>query len=161
MRLSSDQQNRLAGLLAAELSETSRLQEILLREFNILGGNDPEQIGAISKEKLAQMQRMAQQLTARDDFLRELGLPKGKEGTDLLLQGLPRESELLERWAELLDIGKQLKQQNEINGNIVAVSQRQARQALDIISGKTGTPQTYGRGGETRSTTQQNSLAKA
>jgi flagella synthesis protein FlgN len=161
MRLSSDQKNRLAALLAAELSETSRLQEILQREFKILGGNDPEQIGAISKEKLAQMQRTAHQLTERDDFLKELGLPIGKEGTDLLLQGLPRENGLVARWGKLQDLGKQLKTQNEINGNIVAVSQRQARQALDILSGKTGTPQTYGREGETRSTTQHNSLAKA
>jgi flagella synthesis protein FlgN len=161
MRLSSDQQNRLAAMLMAELSESSQLQEILQREFDILGGDDPERIGAISKEKLAQMQRVAEQLTVRDRFLTELGLPKGKEGTDLLLRGLPQESELAGRWTKLQELGEQMKKQNEINGNIVAVSQRQARQALDILAGKTESPQTYGREGETRSTAQQNSLAKA
>jgi flagella synthesis protein FlgN len=161
MRLSSDQRNRLAAMLAAELSESSRLQEILQREFDILGKDDPDKIGAISKEKLAQMQQLAQRLTERDAFLNELGLPNGKQGTDLLLQGLPQQSELASRWAQLQDLGEQLKKQNEINGNIVAVSQRQVRQALDVLSGKTGAPQTYSREGETRSTAQQNSLAKA
>jgi flagella synthesis protein FlgN len=161
MRLSSDQKTRLSALLAAELSETTRLCEILQREFDILGGDDPERIGAVSKEKLAQMQRLAECLTQRDRFLTELGLPKGKEGTDRLLRGLPQESELAARWAELQELGGQMKKQNEVNGNIVAVSQRQVRQALDILSGKTDSPQTYGREGETRSTAQQNSLAKA
>jgi flagella synthesis protein FlgN len=161
MRLSSDQQNSLAGLLAAELSESSKLLEILQRESDILGGNDPESIKAVSKEKLAQMQRLSQQLTQRDRFLTELGLPKGKEGTDRLLRSLPQESELADRWTKLQDLGEQMKKQNEINGNIVAVSQRQVRQALDVLSGKTGAPQTYGREGETRSTANQNTLAKA
>lgn len=161
MRLSSDQQDTLAGLLAEELSEASRLQDILQREFTALGGDDPEQIGAISKEKLAQMQRLAQQLSKRDSFLKEIGLPNGTEGTDRLLRGLPPDGKLAKQWAELRKSGEQLKKQNEINGNIVTVSQRQVRQALDVLSGKTGSPQTYGREGETRSTAQQNSLAKA
>lgn len=161
MRLSSDQKNLLAQLLATEIAEANRLQEIMEREFDILGEDDPEQIGAISKEKLAQMQRLAQQLSLRDRFLDNIGLPGGKEGTDLLLQGFPRDSKLVEHWKELQDLGEQLKKRNEVNGNIVAISQRHVRQTLDILNGKTEAPQTYSREGDTRSTAQQNSLAKA
>ncbi len=161
MRLSNDQKETLARLLTTELAEATRLLEILQREVDILGRKEPDPLEAVSKEKLSQMQRLARQLVERDRFLTGIGLPKGKTGTDLLLQGMPREHELVARWSELLRLGDQLKKQNEINGNIVAVSQRHIRQALDILSGKTGTPQLYGREGETHSAAQRNSLAKA
>jgi flagellar biosynthesis/type III secretory pathway chaperone len=161
MRISTEQKQKLIDLIKAELVMATALQEILQREFDILSGDSPEQIEAISKEKLAQMQQLTQQLAKRDQLLTILRLPPGKAGTDMLMRQLPKGHELFSHWEQLQRLSAELQQQNTINGGIVAAGQRRAKQALDILRGKHNIPETYGPGGESRTDATPSSLAKA
>ncbi len=161
MRTSTEQQQKLAGLIKTELGMASNLQEILQREFDILSGGSPEQIEAISREKLAQMQQLTQQLAIRDQLLTVLRLPPGNEGTNKLIRQLPQEHELHTLWEQLQQLSTELQRQNTINGGIVAIGQRHTRQALDMLQGKNSVPETYGPGGESRTDAIPQSLAKA
>jgi flagella synthesis protein FlgN len=161
MRISTEQKEKLTALIQDELVMATDLQEILQREFDILSGDTPEQIEAISKEKLAQMQKLTQQLAKRDQLLTILRLPPGKEGTEIMLRQLSPEHKLLSHWEQLQQLSAKLQQQNTINGGIVAAGQRRAKQALDILRGKHDIPETYGPGGESRTDATPSSLAKA
>jgi flagella synthesis protein FlgN len=161
MRISTEQKQKLSDLIQTELVMATKLQEILQREFDILSGDIPEKIEAISKEKLAQMQQLAQQLAKRDELLTILRLPSGKEGTDMMVQQLPPGHELTSNWGQLQQLSGELQHQNTINGDIVAIGQRRAKQALDILRGKNNIPETYGPGGESRTDATPNTIAKA
>jgi flagella synthesis protein FlgN len=151
----------MVDLIQTELVLATNLQEILQREFDILSGDSPTKIEAISREKLKQMQQLTQQLTKRDQLLTTLRLPPGKEGTDILIRQLPQGHELFNYWERLQELSSELQQQNTINGGIVAVGQRRAKQALDILRGKHNIPETYGPEGESRTDATPSSLAKA
>ncbi len=161
MRISTEQKQKLIDLIQTELVLATKLQEILQREFDILSGDSPEQIEAISREKLAQMQQLTQQLAKRDQLLTILRLPPGKAGTDIMMRQLPPGHELLANWEQLQELSAKLQRQNTINGGIVAIGQRRAKQALDLLRGKHGMTETYGPGGESRTDAIPSSLAKA
>jgi flagella synthesis protein FlgN len=161
MRISTEQKQQLTDLIQTELVMATKLQEILQQEFDILSGDNPEKIEAISKDKLAQMQQLSQQLAKRDQLLTILHLPPGKEGTDMMVRQLPQGHELTGNWGQLQQLSGELQQQNTINGDIIAIGQRRAKQALDILRGKNNIPETYGPGGESRTDATPSSLAKA
>lgn len=161
MKLSTDQQQTLFDLLKLELTQAEQLQQTLEHEFQALGAKDPDLIHEISRNKLAQMRQLEQQLEKRGRFFGTLGINPEKEGVDLMLRDLPKEHPLATVWRGLLEAGNKLQRQNEINGSLVAQAQRHTKKALDILCGRIDLPSTYGPEGESRSDTTPNSLAKA
>jgi len=161
MSFSPDQYQTLSRLIKDELGLAQRMLEIMESEFTALRGDDPSAINSNSKEKLAHMQLMEQQLGRRNQFLNELGLPSDKPGTDIATGKAQQHGDLRSLWDELQSLATKLQKQNEINGAIVAFSQRHIRQALDILSGKENLSNTYSQKGETSFGKSSNVLAKA
>jgi flagellar biosynthesis/type III secretory pathway chaperone len=161
MKLSPEQQHQLIDLLRLELTQADQLQQILEREFQALGAKDPDLINEISRNKLAQMRQLEQQLQQRGRFLATLGIQPSKEGVDRLIHDLPGGDPLAGLWRRLLETGTRLQRQNEINGSLVTQAQRHTKRALDILCGRLDLPSTYGPEGEARTGITPNSLAKA
>jgi len=154
------QQQQLSQLLAAELKESYQLLGILTEEHQALSSSDPDLITAISTKKLDAMKRMEQHHTMRTQFLASIGLSSSSEEMEAFIKHLPKESLIVTQWQELQDLARKLHHQNEINGGIIALTQRHITLALDILSGKAHTTSTYGRSGQTNSEATPQHLAK-
>lgn len=156
-----DQQQQLSRLLAAELEESRHLLEILIEEHQSLGHADPDQITAISTRKRDCLKKVERHYNDREQFLTRLGISSGTAGMESLVRSLPRETTIAKQWRELQSLAKDLKRQNDINGGIVALTQRHITLALDILSGRANTTPTYGPSGQTNHGNASQRLAKA
>ena len=158
MASSSQQQDQLTHLLNAELATARQLEPVLEKEHDALSRGDAEAILALSEEKRLIMEGMQKQLAMRNRFLQSLGLPPGREGTEMLAD--KGNAQLTTAWKNLHGLVERLNQQNTINGGIVILSHRFTRQAIDLLSGKRPDSDTYGPSGEQRSGATSISLAK-
>lgn len=156
------QQQSLSGLLAAELEDTRRLLEILIKEQKTLGSADPDKITVISAEKITHLKKIEKHNANRERFLTSQGLSSGITGMETVAQSLPNGALIAKQWQELQSLAGKLKRQNDINGGIVALTQRHITLALDILTGRANTSPTYGPGGQTnRDGNKSQRLAKA
>ncbi|MCP4995489.1 MAG: flagellar protein FlgN [Gammaproteobacteria bacterium] len=154
-------QNQLAALISQELASARELQLLLEQEQTALKGPDHEAIEVLSSSKKILIETMQNQLQNRGNFLSQLSLPPGNKGTNLFIQKLSGSTNLNLQWEELQQTATKLKALNEVNGHIIAQSQRQTRQALDILTGNQAAPNTYGPDGESEGNRLPSSLAKA
>lgn len=161
MKLSAELQNQFEHLLTAEQACADALLDTVARENHALRTNDTEQIQAISSEKKHGMLQMWECMQQRDKWLSQHKMKTGSAGTISLMEQNPgtRSAKL---WDSLSTTALKLHEQNEINGGIVALSQRHNKQALDILCGRTGgTGSTYGSKGQQNKEHSGHSLAKA
>ncbi|MCW8881486.1 MAG: flagellar protein FlgN [Sedimenticola sp.] len=161
MKLSAELQNQFEQLLAAEHACAKTLLDTIQRENSALRANDIEQIESLSNEKKLGMRHMWECMQQRDRWLIGHNLETGSPGTIALMQANP-DSRSAELWRRLSQTAIKLHEQNEVNGGIVAMSQRHNKQALDILCGRTGiTGSTYGSKGEHSKEHSGHCLAKA
>jgi len=157
MQLSAEQQQQLSRILSAEYDCAQSLLELLQKEHRILKSADPDPLKAISQEKQQLVIRMHRHGREREQLVNRW--QSGGSINQLLKS--QAESGLTRLWKQLAEIATELKQQNEINGGMVALNQRHARQALDILCGRSGSREIYGARGEYRQMESGKPLAKA
>ncbi len=155
------QPQQLSRLLATELKHTRQLLDILIEEHQALGQPDPDRITAISLKKLDCLKELERHHAKREQFLVDQGFSSGAAGMEALVQSLPGDTPVAGQWRELRGLAGKLKRQNEINGSIVALTQRHITLALDILTGRASTSPTYGRSGQTHGNAASQRLAKA
>jgi len=160
MNLSADQQNRLSQIISAELNCAHKLAKILQSEHAALKLHGPEQVLDISREKQQAVEQMQEYSRQRDQLLASLGVAAGATGTNLLVQA-NNDTACVDLWRQLREIAGKLREQNEINGGILALSQRHNKQALDLLCGRTDSRNTYGAKGQHNQDQSGHSLAKA
>ncbi|PLY16610.1 MAG: hypothetical protein C0631_03160 [Sedimenticola sp.] len=161
MHVDPDQLNQFTSILTVELESAQKLDKILDKEHRALTSGDPEQILAAADDKQRQMQETLKFLTERNRFLQSLQLSPGKTGSEQFLDRLPADVPARALWQEIEALAHVLRDKNEINGGIVSLAQRHTRQALDILSGKMYSSDTYGKGGERQSGPSSPPIAKA
>jgi flagellar biosynthesis/type III secretory pathway chaperone len=161
MQFSSEQTHALTSLLEEELVMARAMYELLEREYEALTDGDPEVITATSKSKLEQLKEMEQHLAQVNRFLLEQGLTADTRGAEQAITMTGPDPEVQSRWDELRSMEIKLQRQNEINGGIITIGQRRVKQALDILSGKSGLTGTYSQEGETRFSKPSNLHTKA
>jgi flagellar biosynthesis/type III secretory pathway chaperone len=161
MKLSAELQNQLTELLSAEYASATSLLETVRRENTTLRSNDTEAILAISQEKKQGMRLMWECMQQRDRWLTHHSIETGTAGVVSLVQQNPG-TKPADIWEKLSQTASKLQAQNEINGGIVALSQRHNKQALDILCGRTGNSNsTYSSKGEHYKEESGHSIAKA
>jgi flagella synthesis protein FlgN len=161
MQLTAELQEKITRLLSTEIEYADQLLETLEQENQALTGNDPEAIKQAVGLKQASLLQMSHQLQQRDQFLRQLSLPEGNQGTDILIGQLPGDHATTRLWSDLKQKARELKTQNEINGGIVTLGQRHAKRAMEILSGQHSSSHTYGPDGERRKAAATPPLGKA
>ncbi|MCG8427492.1 MAG: flagellar protein FlgN [Chromatiales bacterium] len=161
MDVSADQIAQFTAILTSELESARQLNKILDREHQALTSGDPEQILVAADDKQHQMQETLKRLTERNRFLQTLNLPPGNKGAEQFVGFIPNDAPAHDLWGEIEELAKTLRDKNEVNGGIVSLAQRHTRQALDILSGKIYSGDTYGRGGERQSGPSAPPIAKA
>lgn len=161
MEVSAEQIRQIEHILTVELESAQKLDRILVKEHRALTNGDPEQILASADDKQKQMQETLKHLTERNRFLQTLNLSPGKAGIEKFLEALPADSSVGTLWRQLEQLANTLREHNEVNGGIVSLAQRHTRQALDILSGKLYSSDTYGPSGDRQSGPSAPPIAKA
>ncbi|AKH20285.1 flagella synthesis protein FlgN [Sedimenticola thiotaurini] len=160
MTLSADQQNQLTQALSAEVKCAQTLEEILKREQAALKATDPDQVLEISREKQQAVEQMQAHSRQRERLLTSLGINVDAPDLNRFFQS-NSDSACADLWRQLGGIADQLQKQNEINGGILALSQRHNKQALDLLCGRTESRNTYGAKGQQEPDQPGHPLAKA
>ncbi len=161
MQLTSEQRDTLSSLIATELEMAKTMLELLENEHAALTEGNPDLIQSASQQKLEHMRLMEQNISSRNQFLLRLGLTADEHGIEEVIATRERNNKLDSSWSELKATAEKLQKQNEINGGIIAIGQRQVKQALDILSGKENLTGTYSQQGETQFSKSNNLHTKA
>ena len=150
----------LAELLRAELARAGRLREVLALERDALGRRDfpaIEQAAAEKERLIAALESLAERQTA---LLRAAGFPGGNTSLRENLQKTGM-ADLLPLWDELQDLLRRCRQQNLVNGGVIEMSRRLAREVLATLRGTVPGSEVYDRCGERRPTDGSEPLATA
>ncbi|CAK0776180.1 flagella synthesis protein FlgN [Gammaproteobacteria bacterium] len=136
------------GLLAAEVEAGERLLTCLEEEHRILGRRQAAPLEAVTQSKRQWVAELEIRVAAHDRFLQDKGLTRGKAGTERLLRSLPNEAPEHDLWRRLQTLATACRTQNEINGRVIELSHRQAKQSIDILLQRHNSPGVYSRRGE-------------
>lgn len=145
----TDATDLFGRLMQQEIDCAERIGKVLNEERQALGGRDPEALERVTVAKQTLLKEMEQRVAAHEGFLSARRLPPGKAGTEQFLADLPQDSELPALWQRLQESAAQCRDENRVNGSIVALSRVRVQRALELLHGKPDNAKTYGREGET------------
>jgi flagellar biosynthesis/type III secretory pathway chaperone len=139
-------------LIAQEIDCAQRLSDALAAERSALAAaiSQPQSLQQATQLKSDLLVEMERRVAAHEGFLTSRRLLPGKQGTERFLASLPKEAALHSLWQRLQQLATACRDDNEINGNIILLSQARLRRALETLRGPTDSAKTYGRGGQTR-----------
>jgi flagella synthesis protein FlgN len=153
------QHRKFTECLEAEIACTLRLLELLQEEKRVLRGYDTAALNSLTTAKQHLLRELESHLTQHEQLLQQARVPSGQAGSVAFLRDLPDGDNTRILWDELQLLARQCRDQNEVNGGILALSRRQVQQALDVLRG--GERQvTYGPRGESRDEHHPQHLAK-
>lgn len=127
----------LETLLREELAAIEALRELLQREHEALRSRDAPSLERLAGEKQACADVLRGLETHRLELLRERGLATEPPGWTAVLAAAPGEPAVLaDLVARLERATQQARNQNDINGAIIAASRSHVEQALAILGGR-------------------------
>lgn len=125
--------------LRDELVSLQELHQLLDQEYQALRQRDVAALERLAGEKQSSAERLRQLGIARDEFLRNQGFSADHTGllaciaADANPEAQANLQKLLEEFAQAAE---QARNQNEINGAVIATSRGHVEQLLAIISGR-------------------------
>ena len=125
--------------LRAELAGLEELRQLLQQEYDALRTRNVADLERLASEKQASADRLRELDRVRADCLLKQGLSADRQGLDAWVNTAPtREARaILHRLlADLERAADQARDQNEINGTIIATSRSQIEQILAILGGR-------------------------
>ena len=135
---------KLSELLDRQLGALQTVLDVLGRERDALSARDMEALERISAEK----QECLAQAATYEQHRRELAPDPAT------MEHFAEDPVIAERWAQLLDLTRVCRDQNEENGRIIRLQQRRVEKTLTLLRGSGGQPDLYGPDGGNRTRTQ-------
>lgn len=129
----------LEKLLREELAAIEELRQWLQQEYDALRTRDAAALERIAGEKQISADRLRDLDAARTTYLREQGFTADRQGLQTCLKAAPTREQrgILHKLASEFERAiEQARDQNEVNGAIIAASRSHVEQALAIISGR-------------------------
>lgn len=128
----------LETLLREELATVEALRELLRREYNALRTRDAPTLERLASEKLARADDLRALENRRLEALRDHGLANEPPGwKTVLAAAAPAERAMLTDLVAALEcVATQARDQNDLNGAVIAASRNHVERALDILSGR-------------------------
>lgn len=158
---STNHKATLKQWLDAEIEQAQRLHTALEQEYLALTERKADLLEKATTAKHACADQCGSIAQQRDVYLKSLGLPEGKPGLEALLAHF-KEPILNKAWDTLLDLARENRRLNRINGGIIELSQQHIGRALALFQGgQTPSVSLYGTDGRTGSRRSGISLAVA
>jgi flagellar biosynthesis/type III secretory pathway chaperone len=126
----------------ASLLGLRELEPALQRERLALTSQNADDLSAAVSDKLEKLKAVEPSIVARDRLQQASGLKAGIDGGARLVDALGDES-LQRDWRELTRLASEIARLNDVNGSIVAQSERTTRSALEILTGRPRNDVTY------------------
>jgi len=126
----------------ASLLGLRKLEPALQRERQALNSQDADHLADAVRDKLDKLKAVEPSIVARDRLQRASGLEVGIDGGARLVDALGDE-DLRLQWNELTRLAGEVARLNDVNGSIVAQSERTTRSALEILTGRPRNDVTY------------------
>jgi flagellar biosynthesis/type III secretory pathway chaperone len=126
----------------ASLHGVESLHRLLQKEQDAILGKDPARLEQMVKDKLELLKQLEYGVQARDRLQQAGGFSKGADGGQQFVDRVGQDS-LSEDWRRLGELGGQVADLNNQNGQLVVQGQQAARSALEILTGRSRRDDTY------------------
>jgi len=128
--------HRLLTLLEAQRQDAARMLAALQAEFNALKGNDLPAFEQAMDVKLKHLNELEQkEQSSLPELEKIIGTPCNRQQLEAFIVN-SRDAQLLAGWQSLHAALKQCHEQNLLNQRILAASQAQVQQALNLLRGE-------------------------
>lgn len=141
-----------AALLKREAELVTRFRDALLREQDILRSGKTDGLAEVNAEKLALVESLNQ---AGAERARTLSASDETTAIDMQawFSAHPRETESLMLWGNLLEVAREVRGINELNGNLINVLHQKTSEALSILTSGQADQSLYSSSGQSAMST--------
>ncbi|WP_370978950.1 flagella synthesis protein FlgN [Agaribacterium sp. ZY112] len=137
-----------------------QLLDLLYKEQHALKERDADTIDQILKQKAPLLEQLENSAKEQQHIAKALSADLRSENwlEQLNIDGAPQ---LKEQWQSVKDLYQKVRAQNEINGKLLSRHQKTVSRLLDIVRGKTTTPNLYTSSGYSSSQANSNNIGEA
>lgn len=134
-------------LLGEEAAALGRLEAILDREHELLVANDVDGLERTGEERQSCIGELMRIEDERRSLCRMLNVPADATGLERLMNWCDPTHTLQARWAQCAEKATRCRAANDRNGALVTARMRKVEGMLEVLTGRTNEPKTYGKQG--------------
>lgn len=154
--------NSLRQMIAQDKAALEELRECLIKERECLEKRELDPMQVLIERKIQLIDQISQQSKFRSQVLSKLNLPQNAAGWSQFLNRHPLTKPLESEWQSVVNAYEECQLLNQINGKLVARSQKTFGHIMNLIRGQVAAPSLYGPNGSSKTqTTGSYTLAKA
>lgn len=135
--------------------------EVLRKEQDALSLNGVDALEALAAEKLARLELLTRYAEQRNTRLRAAGHSPDVAGMRAWLAARAAHPGIAKAWARVGELAREARDQNEINGWLVALQMQRTQRQLAFLNRAASNEPTYAADGVARSAVRQRSLGEA
>lgn len=132
--------------IASDITACESLLELFESEREALKMRDSDSLDKILQDKSDYLQKLEQSAVMRQQWSRQVARNDASVAWDELLNSLA-DTNVKEQWTMLKALFKRCKEENEINGRLVARNQQVFGRLIEILRGQTAAPNLYNANG--------------
>ncbi len=140
---------RLALLIEAEAIQLREFVVLLGQEADLLIAGEVDSLLALTNDKTERYRRLQRLHDDRALLLGKLGLAHSDAVIRQVCSGLPR---VLARWDEVLELAREARERNLLNGKLITERMQNNQAALSVLLAAANHPQLYDAEGQARPT---------
>ncbi len=140
---------RLALLIEAEAIQLREFVALLGQETDLLIAGEVDNLLALTNDKTERYRRLQRLHDDRALLLGKLGLAHSDTVIRQVCDGLPR---VLARWDEVLELARDARERNLMNGKLITERMQNNQAALSVLLAAANHPQLYDAAGQARPT---------
>ncbi len=137
----------LAKLISEEIKSLTRLEGLLDQEHEHILANDIEALDRTGETRQLCIADLMRVDDDRRTLCRMLDLPADKLGLERMLKWCDPTSSLQPRLADCAERAARCRNLNDRNGALVTARLKRVEGMLDVVTGRSAQPKTYGRQG--------------
>ena len=143
MNAGSRSASLLRRLLEKEVAAMESMIRTLEEEARALLSHTAEQLERATKTKNAHFDTLKQLEAEREALFDALQLKGDNRQILLMLERDFDDARLGKLWQQLLSLGQECRELNRLNGMTIELGYHHVSQALQLVSGRPGTPESY------------------
>jgi len=137
----------LDRLVSEETSALRRLEVLLDTEYDYLLNNNVDELDRASDARQACVTELLRIEDERKSLCRMLNVPADPPGIERILTWCDPSRALQKRWGECAEMAKNCRNRNDRNGALVSERLKKVEGLLDVLTGRSNQPKTYGKQG--------------
>ncbi|HZW20283.1 flagellar protein FlgN [Noviherbaspirillum sp.] len=150
--------NTLAQSLGEEVRAAAALRDLLKQEQDVLINANMDELARLAEEKTKFVVRMTELAQNRHRALASAGFDGSEAGMQKWVDAGAAQSAAGKSWTELLDIAREAKELNRVNGLLIGQHMGRNQAALNILNGAPQGGAMYGPNGQSANTANKRKL---